>query len=513
MKTSLLILGSILVQFSVFGQQKVWDLGTLGAKGDGLSNNTTLIQGAIDQASAAGGGIVRIPAGRYLTSVLRLKSGVELHFDEGAVLLGSTLRSDYGGARASALLLADDQQNISLSGKGVIDGQGREVVKDVYRMLEAGTLQDPDWKTENPWHQKRPNEFNRPGLIQFNRCKGVILRGVTLKDAACWVQTYSDCTDVLFDSIRVESTAYWNNDGFDIVDCQNVQVRNCFVNAGDDGICLKSHRADAHCENVVIDNCTVRSSASAIKFGTASLGGFKNVVVSNIKVYDTYRSAIALESVDGGTLENITVQHIEAKNTGNAIFIRLGHRKKNAGIGRVSHILISDVRAEVPAGKPDKGYEMEGPEILTPHNIFPSSITGLPGYPVQDVTLENIELIYPGGGNKGTAYVGLDSLGSVPEKESDYPEFSMFGELPSWGFYVRHAAGIKFKNVTMRYGQDDFRPAVVVDDVQGLALENVKIPTAQTAPVVVLKGVTGFTKEGGKLPFSDKKAIRVWGAL
>jgi polygalacturonase len=135
MKTSLLILGSILVQFSVFGQQKVWDLGTLGAKGDGLSNNTTLIQGAIDQASAAGGGIVRIPAGRYLTSVLRLKSGVELHFDEGAVLLGSTLRSDYGGARASALLLADDQQNISLSGKGVIDGQGREVVKDVYRML------------------------------------------------------------------------------------------------------------------------------------------------------------------------------------------------------------------------------------------------------------------------------------------------------------------------------------------------------------------------------------------
>lgn len=495
---------------TVFAQKKVLDITKFGAVGDGNTNNVAAIQKAIDSAAAAGGAQVLIPAGKFVTGVINLKSGVELHVSANAFLLGSTKRTDYGGVRASALIVADKQDHISITGTGTIDGRGREVVADVDRMLKEGTLQDPQWQTVNPWGQKRSAEFNRPHLLTFRNCDHVTITGVLFKDAACWVQTYRECTNLTIDSIRVQSTAYYNNDGIDIDDCRNVKVTRCNVNADDDGICLKSGNANTFCENIEISDCVVRSSASALKFGTASHGGFKKVKVSNVKIYDTYRSAIALESVDGGTLEDILIENIKATNTGNAIFIRLGHRKTEAAIGKVRNIHITNVKVEVPAGKPDKGYEMEGPVVPYPHNVFPASITGLPGHPVENVVLENIMVTYEGGGSKQVAHFGLDSLSKVPEKESDYPEFSMFGELPCWGLYVRHASGIQLKNVKLEYKKTDFRPAVIFDDVQQLQVDNLDIPTAQTAPVIVLKDVPQPSLSTVKLPFEKNKAIMIW---
>jgi len=467
------------------------DITTLGAKGDGLTMNTPFIQQAIDSVAATGGGTVLVPAGHFVTAILHLRSGVELHLADSAVLEGSIHRTDYGKERASALLIADGQHDISITGKGIIDGRGREVVADVFNMLKEGTLQDPEWQHENPWHQKRPTESNRPGLIDFKHCDWVKIIDVTLKDAAAWVQTYTECTHLTMEGMRVESTAYFNNDGIDVVDCQDVRIAGCHVNAADDGICLKSSNAESRCDKVVVENCVVRSSASAVKFGTASRGGFKNVSIRNITVYDTYRSAIALESVDGGTLEDVQIQGITARNTGNAIFIRLGHRRQNAPIGIIRHITIKDVTVEVPAGKPDKGYETEGPAILYPHNIFPSSITGIPGHPVEDVTLENIRITYYGKDDPALGRYGLDSLEQVPENEKDYPEFSMFGELPAWGFYVRHAKGIHFNHVTLRRGSPSFRPATIFDDVQGFTLKH-----CRPAPILARsnKAATDFPK-------------------
>jgi hypothetical protein len=493
-----------------FGQEKVRDITSLGARGDGQTNNTLFIQQAIDAAAAAGGGVVSVPAGRFLTGVLELRSGVELRLAEGAVLLGSTRRMDYGGERASALLVADGQHNISITGKGVIDGQGREVAADVWRLLKAGALQDPDWQHENPWHQLRSTESNRPGLIQFSKCEGVKVSGIELKDAACWVQTYRECTHLVLEDLRVESTAYWNNDGIDVVDCKEVKIAGCRVNAGDDGICLKSSNANSRCENIVVENCTVRSSASGIKFGTASHGGFRHILVRNVNIYDTYRSAIALESVDGGILEDIDVEDVSAINTGNAIFIRLGHRNAKAPIGRVKQVRIRDVTVVVPAGKPDRGYEMEGPELRYPHNIFPASITGLPGHPVEDVTLENIEISYRGVSHKDSGWFRLDTLDRVPERETDYPEFSMFGELPAWGLYVRHVRGLHLKQVTLRHRDDNFRPAAIFDDVQGLGIDGIHVPltpTARPGPVLVFRGVDGLETKGVDVPGGGLKAV------
>lgn len=505
MRPPLLLVAAWLGALTAYGQHQVHNITTYGAKGDGQTLNTAFIQQAIDEGSRRGGGRVLVPAGQFVTGPLTLKSNVTLHLAQGATLLGSTRRLDYGPALAvTSLINATGQENVGLSGPGTIDGRGRELVQDLLAQLQAGTLTDPEWQV------KRPTEKNRPQLVLLTNCRRVRVAGVTLKNAASWVQAYRECADVTVDSIRVESTAYWNNDGIDFVDCQNVLLSNSFFNAADDGICLKSENPKSRCENIAVRNCTVRSSASAFKLGTGSFGGFKNIRVSDLTVYDTFRSAIALETVDGAVLEDIDIRRVTARNTGNAIFLRLGHRK-GAAPGVLRRVYIGDVRVEVPADKPDKGYAVEGPVFKEPHNVNPASIVGLPNHPVQDVTLENIDIRYAGGNSRSVAYAGLDSLSRVPERPANYPEFSMFGELPAYGFYVRHAQGITFKNVRVSTVQADYRPALVFDDVQQLTLQQLVVPTAPVQPTLVLRDAPGATLKQVSLPGDKRQAILVQG--
>ena len=500
---------ALLMTAIVMGQAKVVNICDLGAKSSNTTENTAIIQKAIDDVSASGGGRVVIPPGRFVTGVLILKSNVEIHLEKYAVLAGSPRRIDYGKSDASALLLADKANNIAITGSGVIDGQGEEVLKDLYRHLNAGTIEDKEWKTENPWHQVRPEERNRPKIINFEHCRNIQIKGITIKNALCWVQRYNQCSDILMDSIQVESNVYWNNDGVDFVDCKDVKLTNSFFNADDDGICLKSEDRNSRCENIYVANCVVRSSANGVKLGTGSQGGFKNITIKDIKVFDTFRSAIALECVDGGVLENVDVRNIKATNTGNAILIRLGHRNKDSVVSQLRNVYIGNMEVEVPKTKPDIGYNMEGPLKKYPHNVFPSSITGIPGHPVQNVVIENVNIVYQGGADRKVACFGLDSLAKVPECINSYPEFSMFGELPAWGFYVRHTDGLQLKNVTVSYKDEDFRPAYVFDDVAGLQLNNVSVPTATEMPVIVFRNTKKPVLENVKLPVDPKKGILV----
>jgi hypothetical protein len=263
----------------------------------------------------------------------------------------------------------------------------------------------------------------------------------------------------------VDSKAFWNNDGIDIVDCDSVAVTNSYIDSDDDGICLKSQDASKYCDNIYIRNCTIRSSANAIKFGTTSYGGFRHIRIINNKVFDTYRSAIALEAVDGGSLEDVWVDSLQALNTGNAIFLRIGERVAGKK-GRLENIQIRNVEVMIAAAKPDAGYEYEGPIEDMPRNISPVVIAGLPGAPITGVTLENVVVKYPGGGNPLFAKLGLDALDQVPERPDAYPDFSMFRELPAWGMYIRHARNITCKELTLTAEKKDYRTAIVLDDVQ-----------------------------------------------
>jgi len=483
-----------------FGQKvhakKTYSIVDYGAIADGRTLNTTAIQAAIDAANAAKGGKVIFPKGRFLTGSIEMKSDVNIYLEEGAVLLGSTNPNDYKPINTEgrpvspktddnsqlALILAYNANNISLSGKGLIDGQGRALALNIDSLCQLGIITDPHFDKKN----SRPSETVRPKLFRFSQCNQVKISDLTIKNGACWGLSFELCSNLIINHIALTNRAYWNNDGMDITDCHNVRITNCDVNSADDGICLKSYYPGHFNDSVYIAGCTIRSSASAIKFGTASYGGFKNVTIKNIKIFDTFRSAIALESVDGGAIENINIQNINAVNTGNAIFIRLGRRDgKTPGI--VKNILIKDVKVQVPFGRPDINYDMRGPEVDFFHNPFPSSIVGLQGHDIENVVLENIEINYPGRASKGMAYVPLSRLSQVPENEKNYPEFSMFGELPAWGFYVRHASGLTFKNIKLTRANQDFRPAFIFDDVDSLKMQQIQLPDQKKNQIILYK--------------------------
>jgi len=492
----LLVITYLLSPCSGFSQKK-YNIKDFGAIADAKTLNTQSIQAAIDKAGSNGGGQVIVPEGKFLTGAIVLKSGVDLHLNANAFLLGSTDPYDYPFIREvleksnsskdgiGALVGARSANNISITGEGTIDGQGRKLALTMDSLFYAGKLDTIFYNLR----RKRPER--RPGDIKFESCDSVKVSGVTIKDAAGWVQTYDLCRNLVIDHIRVESDAYWNNDGMDIVDCSKVSIKHCFVNAADDGICLKSEHAGHLNEDVYIDDCTVRSSASAVKFGTASTGGFKNIVIKNIRVFDTFRSAIAIECVDGGVLENVLVDSIFATNTGNPIFIRLGHRNVGGPVGTLKNILIKNVKVEVPFGRPDSKYELRGPDLDFFHNPFPSSIVGIPGHPVENVVLENIQISYPGNGNDGLAYLPLYRLKDVKENEKGYPEFSMFGELPAWAFYIRHVKGLVLKNISVIARKKDYRPAYVFDDVNGLGIINCAVKENDNGKQFILNNVTG----------------------
>ncbi|OYU54797.1 MAG: glycoside hydrolase [Chitinophagaceae bacterium BSSC1] len=526
MKNKYLIACLLLIVSQVSAQKKDYNIKLFGAKADGRTNNAIVIQNLIDKASAAGGGRIIVPPGNYMTGTLELKTGVDLHIELGAVLLGSTYVKDYRKvAGRAALIMANGQSNIAISGEGIIDGQGQELMLDIFKQLRSGALQ-----SDTIWLVKRPGVGRALGVI-FYKCKGIKVTDITLKNTTDWVQDYRGCENLVIDRIKVQSTAYWNNDGLDVTDSKHVKITNCFINASDDALCFKSEDLNSDgCDDIVVDNCTLRSSANGLKFGTANGAGFRNFKITNLTVYDTYRSAIALESVDGGVMENIDIRNVDAKNTGNAIFIRLGHRNKTGPVSTLNGIYIANVTAEIPLYKPDQGYPIEGPpdhlrpgfdkmpirpshfhiygHPFLPYNLVPSSIVGIPGHPVKNVVMENINIVYGGRASKEIAQVPLDKIHLIPENEEGYPEFSMFGELPAWGFYMRHAEGIQFKNFKISYKDADFRPAMVFDDVKNVQLNDVQIPSYQELPMLYFNNSKDVIINKLVIPIAQDKAIQ-----
>lgn len=446
---------------------------SFGIRPDSMKVQTDGLQRAVDSVASVGGTLVVDP-GTYVSGTLRLPSGTRLRLSRGATILGSVNPFDYQGyAVGSAsstpqadkcsepqmgLIVARDASDILIEGEGTIDGRGLDVALAIDSLHHTGVRVDPNY------NRRRMRPSIRPKLLDIEFCTGVRINGVNLRASASWGLSLNGCTDVVISRIDFVNRAYWNNDGIDIADCRDVVVEKCRINSADDGIVLKSFNPNSGCCNIRISDCDVRSSANAIKMGTESFGGFRRVRVERIRVADTFRSAIAIESVDGAVVDSIEVDGIDAVNTGNAFFVRLGHRRGEHP-GSMSNVVIRNLRCEIPFGRPDEAYDLRGPDINTIHNPFPNSITGLPDAKISNITLENVEVSHPGRGTKGMGYIGRYRWDDVPEMRDSYPEFHMFGELPAYGLYARHIDGLHLRNVSFTLRAPDYRPAIVASDV------------------------------------------------
>lgn len=446
---------------------KIYNISDFGLTPDSVTVNTAGIQNALNLVAKRGGGVLNIAEGVFVAGTLHIPSNVCLYLGTDATILGSLNPYDYEGYALedgddiSGLIVSEDTERIAIRGNGVINGRGLDLALAIDSLHHIGERIDPNYS------KRRMRPSLRPKLLDFKNVKNLEIENVNLRSSAAWGLSLNKCAGVTIKGINFINRAYWNNDGIDVTDSKDVLIENCYIDSADDGIVLKSFDPEDGNDRITVLNCEIRSSASAFKIGTESFGHFRNVRVKGLRIKDTYRSAVALETVDGAVMEDVVVEDIDAENTGNAIFIRLGHRRGNAP-GALEGIVIRNLRCSIPFGRADEKYDLRGPGINVIHNPFPSSITGLPDAKVKDVMLENIFISYPGRGTKGMGYIGRYRWKDIPEARDSYPEYNMFGELPAWGFYIRHVDGVEFNNVTVVCREKDYRDVVVMDDVSGL---------------------------------------------
>ena len=457
-----------------------------GAVGDGKALETAAIQKAVDAVHSAGGGTVYFPAGKYLSGTILLKSNVALHLERGAVLLGSPDSTQYKefwpGFRSytdnyvsKALIYAEGQENIGITGYGTIDGKGEN-----WQWRDYGT---------------------RPYVIRFVECRHVNIENVRMRNSPMWMQQYLGCEFVSIRGIHVWNHSTYNNDMIDIDCCRNVTISDCWGDSDDDALTLKSTGPRAT-ENVTITNCVLGSRCNAIKMGTESTGGFKNITISNCTVnshhtgkgfygYNLGSTGISLEMVDGGSLENITISNITIKGVRSPLFLRLGNRARpytkgveKPGVGTFRNVVISNI-------------------IATELDTFGCSILGIPGHPIENVTLSNIRIRFPGGGTIE------DAERELPEQEDGYPDASRFGRLPAWGFYCRHVRGLRMSDIDLECESEDRRPILYFDDVRDLDLSGIagKITSPRHEAMIVLRDVMNALFRGLRPPPETKPYI------
>jgi len=518
-----------------------------GAKGDGVAVDSPAINAAIEAACAAGGGVVRIPAGKYLSFSIRLKSNVSLVFDPGSVLLAGDpasglgsydetednphdLYQDFGHSHwRNSLIWGENLENVSLVGPGLIDGAG---------LTRRGP---PARKATGPETQRAASMQGQGNkAISLKLCRNVILRDLSLYRAGHFALLATGVDNLTLDNLKVDT----NRDGFDIDGCRNVRISNCSVNSpNDDAIVLKASYALGFlrdCENITITNSFVsgfdlgslldasfrKTQALApdrdgvtgrIKIGTESNGSFRNIVISNC-VFNRSRG-LAIETVDGGTIEDLSVTNITMRDIMNSpLFVRLGNRARGpegTAVGAIRRISISNIT------------------VHDADSRYSCLISGIPGHPIEDLRIENIRIHYKGGLSLREAAEQPQSLTNsffqrsssaktearqpldpardafaVPEREEGYPEPSMFGLLPASVFYIRHAKDISLVGSTFTFEREDSRPALVLNDVKGITLSDLSFPESASRPALIMTSVDKLRiRDCSSLPNSQLNSV------
>jgi polygalacturonase len=473
-----------------------YDVKVFGAKGDGKTLDSAAINHAIQAASDAGGGAVVFPAGTYACFSIRLKSNVTLQLAPGAIVLAADSFPDGTGydpaepnpAAANyqdfghshwhnSLIWGDGLENVSIVGSGLIWGKG---------LSRGGLTEDePGPKAEDPGVGNK--------AIALKNCHNIVLRDFAILHGGHFGILATGVDNLTIENLRIDT----NRDGMDIDCCRNVRISNCSVNSPwDDGLCLKSSYALGYArvtEMVTITNCMVSGDfeegtlldatykhfapnadvgrAGRIKFGTETIGGFKNITISNC-VFDGCHG-LALESVDGALFEDVTITNITMRDiVAGPIFLRLGARMRSpAGtpVGKLRRVNISNIVCSNASGS------------------LSSIISGIPGHEIEDLTLSNILIQHRGGGARE------DAARKVEDEAKRYPDPNMFGITPSHGFFIRHVRGLVMNDIKIEYLKEDARPAFVLDAVQQAEFFDVHTPHTAGNSVFTLNNVKDFS--------------------
>jgi hypothetical protein len=454
--------------------QTIYNIEDYGARGDSATINTIAIQQAIDAASDHGGGVVIIPPGTFISGTIRLKSYVTLRLENGAMLLGSPNLSDYPeltpaiNSRVNlyckrSLIYAEDLDHIAIEGDGTIHGNGGSFPRKAAYHL-------------------------RPFIIRVVSCRNVRVEGVLLTSSPMWTHHYLNCDHVRINGIKVWGFSNANNDGIDIDGCRDVIISNSNFSTSDDGITLKS-TSDHPTQGIVITNCIVRSRSSAIKFGTDSSWGFKDITISNCTVLKVPLNepfifgqdrkigyvGIELIIVDGGDMERVAVDNISIQGYLVPFGVRLGDRGKG--------YVPEDTEKSKTTGSRPTGTIKD----ISFSNIVASEggrnvgilLLGHTGHPIKNISLSNITIRNEGGGEAEL------TNRVVEEKAREYPQFAWWGDLPAYGLYGRHLEGLKLSNIRLETIHPDQRHALVLDDVEDADLDGISTSPGTEANALI----------------------------
>ena len=434
----------------------------------GATEFTDEIQRQVDDCAARGGGVVRIPSGTHYTKGVYLRSNVELHLEKGAILFASGTTNDYrrvvlpySEGAWMAIVMSVGETNVAVTGEGLIDGNG-------------GAF-------PNPHKGGGGQEGWRPRGMFFGNCRGVRLEGFTLRDAACWGIVFQRSEDIVARHVTISNKANLNNDGFDI-EARNVVIEDCDVDAGDDAYCIKSNDPDYIVENIRIRDCVGSTFCNVFKLGTASHGTMRDIRFERCRAVCPRRdfpqpdeklrrqrlrsrakynlsnrsnelafaiSAISVQNVDGGTVEDIVYRDIDVSGAYVPIYVRGGTRTgRDLGTPPSDRYVLRNVLLENITG--------------VWNSQTPSQISGVEGCRVKDVTLRNVHLRGAGSGENA-----VERLRMVPELAGAYPSAAKYHQpLPAYGLYVRHADNVRLDDVTfeLEEGTFDRREKIYLDD-------------------------------------------------
>ncbi len=459
-----------------------------GATGDGTTIDTPAINRAIEAAAANGGGTVYFGAGQYLCYSIRLKSNVSLHLDQGAVIIAADplpegqaggydepepeqpweAYQDYGHNHwHNSLIWGEGLHDISIYGPGRIWGRG---------LTRSNGPDSSDAKS------RRTSGIGNKS-ISLKNCCNVALKDFQILQGGWFGILATGVDNLVIDGLTIDT----NRDGMDIDCCRNVRIANCAVNSPwDDAIVPKSSYALGYArvtENLEITNCFVTGTyelgtmldgtwkkfpattenvwrTGRIKLGTESNGGFRNITISNC-VFEGCQG-LALETVDGALLEDVTITNITMRDIASApIFLRLGSRLRGPAestkTGALRRVVLSNIVCSNAASS------------------LGCIISGVPGHEIEDLKLHHIYIQHQGGGTKEQAAI------TPPENEKKYPEPNMFGDMPSQGFYLRHVKNVELSEIEIAVINQDARPAFVLENVQGADLFHLKTPSGTPA--------------------------------